>query len=430
MKPFLSAVILAGGKGSRLASATGGLPKPMVEIGGRSVLEHQCLLLKRYGVREVTIITGHLADVIHDAIGDGSKWDMEIRYFREEAPLGTSGGLKEIESRLRSDFFLFNGDVMFDMDLARLAAFHKNKNALATLTTHPNDHPFDSDLVEMDEAGKVSAFHAKPHMEGRHFQNMVNAGVFVLSPEVLKSVKKGPGDLGRDVLVPLVPGGRVYGYSTPEYLKDMGTPDRLEKVRHDFESGKIARLNLGNKQKAIFLDRDGVLNENRPFIHHPDELVILPGVREAVKKINSTDFLAIVATNQPVVARGDCDREMLRRIHNKLEWQLGEAGAKLDGIYVCPHHPEKGFAGEVPELKVDCDCRKPKPGLLLQAARDFNLDLSACWMVGDHARDIGAGKAAGVRTAGLEAEGRGGESLGSPDRVGTDLLSLVKEILS
>ncbi|MBL8994222.1 MAG: HAD-IIIA family hydrolase [Spirochaetia bacterium] len=426
---LVKTAILAGGKGSRLASETGSLPKPLVEIGGRSVLEHQIGLLKRYGFRDVIFITGHLGDQIEARFGNGSRWGMNLEYFREETPLGTSGGLKECEALLSENFLLFNGDIMLDMDLERLLAFHRNAAALATLVVHPNDHPFDSDLIEVDAENRVTAFLSKPHPPDQFFRNLVNAGVGVFSKQVLSGLGKGKGDLGKDLIQPLVKGGRVFAYNTPEYLKDMGTPERLEKVRGDFSSGKVGRLNLSNKQKAIFLDRDGVLNTDQPFIHRSEDLVLLPGVLEAVKQINQSDFLSVVVTNQTVVARGLCDFGQLRRIHNKLEWQLGHAGAKLDAIYVCPHHPDKGYPGEVAALKIECECRKPKPGLLLQAARDLNIDLKASWIVGDHARDIEAGKSAGVRTLGVDAAGGPPEKLGNPDRVAADLAHAVRIVL-
>ena len=130
---------------------------------------------------------------------------------------------------------------------------------------------------------------------------------------------------------------------------------------------------------------------------------------EAIKKINSSGYLAIVVTNQPVIARGEVTFEQLEEIHNKMETLLGQEGASLDAIYFCPHHPDKGFVGEVPELKIDCDCRKPKPGMLLKAAEDFNIDLSLSWMIGDGNHDIGAGKNAGCHTALIGNEDYGQE---------------------
>ena len=156
---------------------------------------------------------------------------------------------------------------------------------------------------------------------------------------------------------------------------------------------------MSNKQKAIFLDRDGTINKYVGFLREIEQFELLPNTSEAIKKINNSGYLAIVVTNQPVIARGEVTFEQLDQIHNKMETLLGKDGAYLDGIYFCPHHPHKGFEGEIPELKVECECRKPKPGMLLQAAKDFNIDLSKSWMIGDSDNDILAGENAGCSTA-------------------------------
>ena len=156
---------------------------------------------------------------------------------------------------------------------------------------------------------------------------------------------------------------------------------------------------MRNKQKAIFIDRDGTINRYVGFLRDLDQLELLPGVAKAIQIINQSEYLVIVVTNQPVIARGEVTYEKLQEIHNKMETLLAKEGAFLDAIYFCPHHPDKGFAGEVASLKVECDCRKPKPGMILQAAIDYNIDLKASWMVGDGENDIVAGKAACCRTA-------------------------------
>jgi len=155
---------------------------------------------------------------------------------------------------------------------------------------------------------------------------------------------------------------------------------------------------LKNKQKAIFLDRDGTINKYVGFLRNIDEFELLDGVAAAIRKINESGYLAIVVTNQPVIARGEVSFEELNEIHNKMETLLGKEGAYLDAIYYCPHHPHKGYEGERPELKMDCACRKPKPGMLFKAAEDFNIDLSQSWMIGDGENDIKAGINAGCKT--------------------------------
>ena len=206
-------------------------------------------------------------------------------------------------------------------------------------------------------------------------------------------------DLDRQILKPLCGTGKMFCYDSPEYVKDMGTPDRYAAVCRDFATGRVKAKNLKQKQRAIFLDRDGTINKYIDFLRDIDDFELLPGVAEAVGLINASGYLAIVVTNQPVIARGEVTVEQLQEVHNKMETLLGAEGAYLDAIYYCPHHPHKGYEGEVPELKIDCDCRKPKPGMLLKAAEEFNIDLSQSWMIGDGENDIKAGKAAGCRTA-------------------------------
>jgi D-glycero-D-manno-heptose 1,7-bisphosphate phosphatase len=205
----------------------------------------------------------------------------------------------------------------------------------------------------------------------------------------------------------------------------MGTPERFSAVSRDFAEGRVQAKNLKNKQKAIFLDRDGTINRHIGFLRKPEELELLPGAAEAVKRINASGYLAVVITNQPVIARGEVTTEQLQIIHNKLETLLGREGAYIDGLYYCPHHPDKGFEGEVPELKIECDCRKPKPGLILKAAQDFNIDLQSSWMIGDGKNDIGAGKNAGCKTTLI-----GGDQTIGADLTAPSLLEAVKQIIS
>lgn len=205
-------------------------------------------------------------------------------------------------------------------------------------------------------------------------------------------------DLDRMLLKPLEGTGKMFCYDSPEYVKDMGTPDRYHAVCDDYQTGVVQAKSLSVKQKAIFLDRDGTINRYVGFLRRPDEMELLPGVVEAIKKINRSSYLAIVVTNQPVIARGEVTREQLDNIHKKMETLLGQEGVYIDALYYCPHHPDRGFKGEISELKINCNCRKPKPGMLLQAAADYNLDLSKSWMIGDSNSDKIAGINAGCNT--------------------------------
>jgi D,D-heptose 1,7-bisphosphate phosphatase len=399
----MKAVILAGGKGARLGALTKEVPKPMIKIGGGPVLEHQINLLKKYGIKDIIVLTGYLSEMIEEYFGDGNNLGVNISYFKEKKPLGTTGGIKEIEDKLKKDFLVLYGDIMVNMDLERLVDFHQQKDGICTLVVHPNDHPYDSDLVEIDKDQKIIAFHPKPHEENKYHRNLVNACLYVMSPEILKYIKTGAkADFGRDVFPKIVKKETIYGYNTAEYLKDIGTPARLQEVREDYESGKIGRLNRENKRKAIFLDRDGVINKDVNLLHRIEDFELLPKVSEAIRKINNSEFLAIVITNQSVVARNLCSIEELEEIHKKMETLLGRKRAKLDAIYYCPHHPDKGYPEENPKHKIECNCRKPKIGLVKKAEKEFNIDLKNSYFIGDSFRDIECGKNAGMTTIGVK----------------------------
>lgn len=397
----MKTVIMAGGKGTRIASVNANVPKPMIEIAGKPVLEHTLECLRSQGFDDVIITVSYMADVIMNHFGDGKNYGIKIEYYVEEKPLGNAGALFRLRDKLGERFLLLNADAIFDVDLNRFAEYHEHKHALATLFTHPNSHPYDSGIIIADENNSVTQWLTKEDIRPQWYRNRVNAGIHIVESCVLDDVDTEGHekiDLDRQILKPLCSSGRVFCYDSPEYVKDMGTPERYMQVQNDFISGRVQSRNLKHKQKAIFLDRDGTINKLVGFLRNIDEFELLPNVPEAIRRINSSGYLAIVVTNQPVIARGEVSISELEEIHNKMETLLGHEGAYLDAIYYCPHHPHKGYAGEIPELKIECECRKPKPGMLLQAANDFNIDLSQSWMIGDSENDILAGKSAGCKT--------------------------------
>lgn len=412
----MKAVILAGGTGTRLGKLTKETPKPMLELVGKPLMEYHIDLLKRYGIRDIFVTVSYLKDSIIEYFGNGEKFNVNIKYYEEKEPLGTVGGIKALENELGNDFLVIYGDVLVEMNLTRLINFHKSKKSAATLTLHPNNHPHDSDLIIMDRLDRITDFISKPHNDGKNYANIVNAGIYVLNKQILNFMDRGKkADFGSDIFPTLVKQLPFYGYRTPEYLMDMGTPERLVSVEEAIISGKVFHRNLEHKQRVIFLDRDGVINDDSEFIRSPKEMKLLSGTASAIQKINMSEFLAIVVTNQSVIARNLCTEEGLQDIHNKMESDLGLAHAYVDDLFYCPHHPDKGFPDENPIYKVECDCRKPKPGMLLQAAEKYNIDLSESFMVGDHERDIQAGKAAGCITIGVKT-GKGlRKTLTKPD---------------
>ena len=395
----MKAFIMAGGKGTRLVTLTKDLiPKPLVKVVGKPILERTIETLKQNGVDEVYISVNHLAGRIIDYFKDGADFGVKIHYIVENEPLGSGGALYYLKGKVEEDFIVCSGDTIFDIDIAKMVEFHKAKHSKITMLVHPNSHPFDSDLVECSADSRVKRLSFKNSQRDYFYKNLVNAGFFIVEPSCLSFfTTRREVNMEHDFINHFIErGDSVFAYKSPEYIKDVGTVKRFVDTEQDILNKVPERKNLKNKQRAIFLDRDGTINKYKGYITNADDFELADKVEEAIRKINQSDFLAIVVTNQPVVARGDCTQEELENIFKKMETLLGSSGAYVDGIYYCPHHPNAGFVGEVPELKIDCDCRKPKIGLLTKAQADFNLDLEKCYIVGDSHIDVQTGKNAKI----------------------------------
>ncbi len=454
----MKAVIIAGGKGTRLRSVSEELPKPMVPVLGKPILEYQVEALKGFGINDIIMMIGYKGEQISGYFGDGESFGVHISYVKEEYPMGTAGALYFLGDSIDDDFLLIMGDLMLSVDFSCFEAYHRKKGGMVTLFVHPNSHPYDSDVIVLEKrpsvsdysedicgfgkepkakerGGRVAAVLPKSSEREGYYHDLVNSGVYLLSKEILKLVPAPSDgqkvDLDKDLIRPLIDKGEVYAYHSTEYVKDIGTPERYALVTKDLERGLIAARNLKNKQKCIFLDRDGTLNEYVGFLRKPKELKLLPEASEAVRLINDSEYLAVVVTNQPVVARGETSLSELDYINAKLETELGKEGAYLDDIFICPHHKDKGFEGEIKELKFNCRCRKPETGLIYEAAKSYNIDLSSSYIIGDTPADVECGKKAGLKTVllrgGRKIEGK--ESLSGPDLICGDVLSAVKAVL-
>lgn len=408
----MKTVIMAGGRGSRISELFPDIPKPLIPIQNVPVLERELISLKSQGFEDIIITVSYMGEKIEEYFGDGTKWGVRITYFEEKVPLGNAGALFKMRDILGNEpFLLLNADAVFDVDFNRMATFHQSHGGLVTLFTHPNSHPYDSGLIIENENHEVEQWLSKEDERPKYYKNRVNAGLHIIDPKVLdrsevntETIGTVKVDLDRQILKPLCGTRKMFCYDSPEYVKDMGTPERFKSVESDFISGIVQGKNLKNMQKAVFLDRDGTINKYVGFLRDIEEFELIDGVAEAIRIINASGYLCIVVTNQPVVARGEVSIRQLEEIHSKMETLLGMEGAYVDAIYYCPHHPDRGYPGEISELKKECDCRKPKPGMLLKAAKDFNIDLSRSIMLGDGKNDVKAGLSAGCKSVLIDSQ--------------------------
>ncbi len=429
------AVIIAGGKGIRLSSRLKGNPKLLVDFNGKPLLYHQLKILRSFGFDNILILAGHRSDKIHQYIKSNDNFGLNIKILTEKKPLGTGGAILSAYKYLEKTFLVVYGDTIFDIDLKRFLKFHKKSKKDISLFVHPNDHPHDSDIIETDDKNNVIALHPYPHKSKKYLKNLVNAALYIIQRDSLSkaSVKTTKLiDFFKDLLPKLLQSGtQIIAYNSPEYIKDCGTPIRLDQAIEDYKSGKIRNSNLSMPQYAIFIDRDGTLNIEVGHLSDEKKLKLINGADDAIKLINKSKYRSIVITNQPVVARGECSLDQLQNIHNKLETMLGKRSAYLDRIYFCPHHPDSGYENEVKSLKIKCNCRKPNIGLLETAKKDFNLDFSKSWFIGDRTVDIKTAKNSGMKSILVKtgSSGRDQKYKVKPDFVKSDILSAVKYIL-
>jgi histidinol-phosphate phosphatase family protein len=402
------AVVLCGGIGVRLGSLVKDKPKPMLLVDGKPVLQHTIELLRASGITDIVLAAQYRWDVIRDYFADGARWGVNITISVEPSPLGTAGPLTLLRQRLDQDFLVIYGDVFVDFDLSAFIRAHQQKRPAGTLLVRQSDHPWDSHLIEIDDGGRVSAFIDRQEPD-RAYRNIANAAVYALSRDILELIPcDRPSDFGQVFKCALSRGMALLTWMLEPggFVKDMGTRDRLARVERYLHQKREIEAARGRRGpiRAVFLDRDGVLNREAGLICHPDEVHLLPGAGDAIRIFNQKGIKTVVVTNQPVVARGLCDQRGLQRIHEKLQCLLQAQGARLDAIYYCPHHPETHHREGVRELRRACDCRKPNIGMLTQAKEDLGLDLANCIIIGDRASDIEAGHRAGIRTVLLTRE--------------------------
>jgi len=427
-------LILAGGFGTRMSKDFPNTPKPLVPVCGSPILEYQIKECKKYGFKDILILLHFNASKIIDYIGDGSKYGLNISYRIESEPLGTGGAAVQVIELMAKTFLVLYADIYMNINIKKFKDFHKLNNSDVSIVVHPNSHPHDSDLVIVDKFNKVRDFKTHPHRKEELLNNLVNAAMYFFEKKALANLDQTSKkyDIAQDLFPMLLEmKTSIFAYSTVEYLKDMGTPERLKSVENDIKNGIVEARSDTNERSSIFIDRDGTINKEKGFIDSVSKLELIPGSSEAILNINKSKYLAICITNQPVIARGECDLEELDNIHKKLDTLLGRDGAYLDSLYFCPHHPDAGFKGEIKEFKKICKCRKPNTGMILKSKSKFNIRIEDSWMIGDRTGDIELADRLDLFSV-LVLSGNGGNDLKynvRPDFIANDLKHAVNFIL-
>lgn len=369
------AVVFAGGLGKRLAPFTDSNPKPMYPIAGRPYIEYLIRQIRDFGIRDVIMLLGYLPDRIMDFLGDGSRYDLSIRYVVTPVEYDTQKRILEAAPLLKKQFLMMYCDNYCPIDYDHLVGSFWGNDALIQISAYANKDGYTRDNLKIGEDGRVITYDKKRTTDGLAG---VDIGYAIMDKAVLDLTNDENANFEAVVYPQVVDKGRMYAAVTEHRYYSIGSFERINLTEEFFRDKKV-----------VFLDRDGTLNVRPPKAHYvetPDEFIWLDGAREAIRKLNEAGWMTVLASNQPGIARGRLTERTLRAIHDKMQKDLAEIGARMDHVYYCPHNWDEG-----------CDCRKPKPGMLYQAQKDLSVNLRESVLIGDDERDIEAGEAAGCK---------------------------------
>lgn len=372
MNTISQAVILAGGKGTRLMPLTADRPKPMVEIHGRPFLEYLIELLKENGIKHVLILTGHMAEKITDYFGDGSQFGISITYHYSDPEAETGTRLRNAKDLIDNEFLLLYCDNYWPLKLQKLNVFHRAHGSTATMVVYSNKDKYSKNNVRVGASGVVELYDKSRTASDL---NGIDVGFFLLKKDVLELLPPGNPSFEAEVVPRLAEKRQLAGFFTDHRYYTIGSMERFEQA--------VAFL---KPKKVVLLDRDGVINRKASkaeYVKSWSEFQFLPGALEIIAKFTQKGYELYVITNQPGIARGEMTEKDLENIHTKMLAEVREAGGAIMGLYACLHGWDEG-----------CECRKPKAGLLFRAAREHRFDLTKAVYVGDDERDGEAAAAA------------------------------------
>ncbi|MFO0954454.1 MAG: HAD-IIIA family hydrolase [Isosphaeraceae bacterium] len=380
---------MAGGLGTRLKPLTDTLPKCLVPIGGRPLLDYWVDALAAAGVREARVNTHAHAPLVRDYVArvNGSK-RLRLAESYEPTLLGSAGTVAANADLAdgADDVILVYADNFSDVDLAAMLEFHRGHGDPFTMLLFRAPNPKACGIAELDENGRVVSFVEKP---AEPKSDLANAGVYVLSADAYREIAGMKAfDLGFEVLPRFV--GRMRGWRWDGYHLDVGTLAALDRARADAPGLALrsTRPSRPGGRPAVFLDRDGTLIKHVHYLSDPADVALLPGVARALQRLRAAGYALVVVSNQSGVGRGMFTEDRLHEIHEEMNRQLALEGAEVDAIYYCTQPPP---GDGVDRTAVDHPDRKPGPGMLYRASAGLGLDLDASWMVGDMVSDVLAG---------------------------------------
>jgi D-glycero-D-manno-heptose 1,7-bisphosphate phosphatase len=379
------AVVLVGGKGTRLGALAATTPKPLMPIDADAVFLDEVLFnIARHGFDDIVLLAGHFHEQFVDRYSGKTMREATIRIVVEAAPAGTGGAILNAAPVLAETFLFANGDTLFDINLRRLDAILVDEpKALAALALRRVADTARFGSVDLQD-NAIVAFRekstAQPGQDG-----LINGGIGLLRREILAFIDHTPASIESDIYPRLAAAGRLKGVEFSDYFIDIGLPDTLAQAREEIPRRR--------RRPAVFFDRDGVLNHDVGYTHRVEDLKWIPGAIETIRRCNDHGALVVVVTNQAGIARGLYTPADVERFHAAMAADLARNAAHIDAFYMCPHHP---LAAIDAYRHPDHPDRKPNPGMILKAIAQWPIDSARSVLIGDQQSDMEAARRAGV----------------------------------
>jgi D-glycero-D-manno-heptose 1,7-bisphosphate phosphatase len=377
------AVILAGGKGTRLGTLTDAIPKPMLPVGDKPFLYYPLWNLRRHGIKDIIITTGYLSDYFDKNLNAIDLKGMNISFFRETKPLGTGGALTLLKEKLDDTFFVLNGDTILDVNYLSMSQTMMETNADAVIALRKVKDSSQYGAITIKNK-TITAFKEKTNTSS----SWINGGVYLLKRVLFEELKAGPLSLENEFFPNLLKQTevRLVSHKAEDFFLDIGLPTTYKTAQNLIPSWQ--------RRPAVFFDRDGVINQDYAYVHKIEEFDWITGSKEAILWCNNNGYLAILVTNQAGIGRGYYSEEDFAALTLWMQKELSMHGAHFDAVYYCPHHPEYGKG----RYKKDCWHRKPNPGMLEKALSEWPIDKAHSFLIGDKKSDLLAAQRIGIKS--------------------------------
>jgi len=397
----MQAVIICGGKGSRLKSTIGNAPKALVKFNKKENLKRQIEILKKNGIKNFVFLVNNFEYEISHFLKINFKDKLIIH--KDKDFYGTGGCLYGAKKYLQKKFLIIYSDIYFNFNFNNFIKSSIKKKSLLSCVVHANDHLQDSDTVNLDKDFYIKKISKKN--SGKNKINNAISGIYFADKRFLskfKFTKNKSYDLVNDIFVKLLKKNfKIFAYKSIEFIKDFGTPSRIKIVKSDIKKNKIKNLGYFYKTRAVFLDRDGVINQENKNSKTLKNFKIITTALSAIKKLNENKIPCFIVTNQSGLAKGEFTLSDFFKVTFKLDKSLSKLGAYIDDFLVCPHFTKKRYKNI--NESFFSNYRKPSSGMINTFIKKYGIHRNTSFMVGDSDKDILAGRNAGLKTILVES---------------------------